>query len=70
MINIGDTFYITSPHNNTTHLFVVISKPNESNKVLLVNITTYRTGKDTACSLQPGDHPFIKTKSIINYAEA
>ncbi len=69
MINIGDTFLLENPDNPLKHLYFVISYPTHDNKILLVNVTKYKVGKDTSCVLYRGDHPFIEQKSIINYAE-
>jgi len=70
MINVGDSFLIVNPKNNIPHLYVVISKPNNNNQILMVNVTKYKTWKDNSCILIPNDHPFIKQKSVINYSDA
>ena len=69
MIKPGDCFLLDNPTNNRKHLYIVISNQSNQDRILLVNVTTYKTGKDTSCILESGDHPFIKHKSIINYAE-
>ena len=69
MNNIGDSFLFENPVNSIKHLYFIISYPTHDNNILLVNVTKYKVGKDTSCVLYPGDHPFIKQKSIINYAD-
>lgn len=71
-----DTFLINSGINKYCHLWIVVidSVYNDKNKMLCVNITSYRDDRkrdnDPACILNPGDHPFIKHKSFINYGGA
>ena len=60
-MNAGDTF---QPANGTVdrfvHLWVIISDPQQdSAEVLIVSLTAYHPKKDTACILEPGDHPFL-----------
>jgi hypothetical protein len=65
----GDTF---RPADNTVdkfiHLWVIISDPEQdADEVLLVSVTEYHPKKDTACILNPGDHPFIHKTSCVAY---
>jgi hypothetical protein len=66
-LNVGDTFLLSIPPNDK-HLFVVIA-PARSGKYLCVNLTSKRNNSDTSCVLQPGDHPFVKHESVINYKD-
>ena len=59
------------------HLFILLTDPvqifdYEGKHSLLVGITTIHPGipHDPACELYAGDHPFIKHKSFVYYAEA
>jgi hypothetical protein len=55
------------------HLFIILNEPFEDQRVLLVNVTSYRAtlkNQDKTCLLLPGEHPFIKTKSIVFYQKA
>ena len=59
------------------HLFILLTDPAqvltyEGKHSLLVGITTIHPGipHDPACELYAGDHPFIKHKSFVFYAEA
>jgi hypothetical protein len=64
----GDTFRFVS---KDTHLWIVISDPAVNrDQVLIVNVTTFRSDKETTCRLNPGDHPAIVHNSCVNYAEA
>lgn len=66
----GDTF--TYFDGSDKHLWVVISDPdiNATDFVVTVNLTTYQVGKESACVLNPGDHPFIKRTTCVQYADA
>jgi hypothetical protein len=59
------------------HLNVVITNPDNDNNVLVVPVCTYRekdgkpfSGQDESCLLPAGCHPFVKTRSFINYGKA
>ena len=59
------------------HLFILLTDPAkifdyEGKHSLLVGVTTIHAGipHDPACELYAGDHPFIKHKSFVFYAEA
>jgi hypothetical protein len=70
-IEAGDTLIIDEPGTTyDSHLWIVISDPTQSHFVLLVNLTSFRDDKDTACVLGKSDHRFIKHKSCVNYASA
>ena len=64
MIRLGSTIL-------SNHLYVVISDPaKHDGKCVIVNVTTQRAISDTTCVLQPGEHPFLKHNSVINYEDA
>jgi hypothetical protein len=70
MIQKGDTFLLKNPPKyDIAHLYIAISDPLD-NKIIVVNVTKKRAGKDCTCELNVGDHRFIITPSIINYADA
>lgn len=55
------------------HLFIVLSDPVTDEKVvLLVSISSVKPNRwnDESCLLYPGDHPFIKKDSFVDYASA
>lgn len=61
-------------HTGTTirnHVWVIVSDPlQDAEKIVFVNFTSHKDGKDESCVLLPGDHPFIIRKTIISYADA
>jgi hypothetical protein len=69
----GDTYYgplrraISIPH-----LWIIISEPEPGTaKCVAVNITSFTNNQgDTSCVLNPGEHPFIRDISVINYDDA
>lgn len=71
MLRAGDTFKAANPRRES-HLWVVISDPQEypADSVLIVNLTTWRKDREPACILRPGDHPFVKRKTCVNYADS
>lgn len=59
------------------HLFVLLTNPADvtghvGKHSLLVGVTTIHPDipHDPTCELHPGDHPFIRYKSFIYYAQA
>ena len=59
------------------HLFILLNDPAqvlayEDKHSLLVGITTIHADipHDSACELHPGDHPFIRHRSCVFYAQA
>ena len=71
-MNAGGTFHIPQPGTSLdSHLWVVISDPRiDQEKILIVNFTTLRADSDRACTLQAGEHPFVKHATCVNYAGA
>lgn len=60
-----------SARSRNRHLYVVLSDPGQdSENVLIVNVTTYGPGKDDSCILNVGDHPFLAHKSCVRYLSA
>ena len=68
-MNAGDTFLIPEPGTSLdSHLWIVLSDPSvDADKVLIVNLTSFRDDKDQSCILLPGDHPFVTKKTCVNY---
>lgn len=52
------------------HLWVIVATPGTN--ALAFNLTTYRPGPycDTACIVQPGEHPFVTRASVVEYRKA
>jgi hypothetical protein len=64
----GATFLRVDADN---HLWVVISDPTKDpDNVLIVNLTTSDERKERACILRPGDHPWIKHETCVNYGDS
>jgi hypothetical protein len=64
----GDTFRFTD-RKLEEHLWVVMSDPmlDVADPVVVVRLTTYRRGRESACILQPGDHESIQHKTAVDY---
>jgi hypothetical protein len=64
----GYTFLLTQVDD---HLWVILSDPNQDpREILVVSITTWREGKDPACMIERGEHPFVTHRSCLAYIEA
>jgi hypothetical protein len=46
---------------------VVISDPDENDRIVLVSVTTERAKSDTTTRLEAGIHPFIDDPSVVAY---
>jgi len=68
----GDTFTHTIfSAQPIPHLYFVISDVTEhSDRVVIVNLTSWDDRADRTCVVDIGDHPFITHKSYINYRKA
>jgi len=54
-------------------LWFIISDPTlDEHNILFVNLTTWKSDReqDESCTLNRGEHPFIRHKSIIDYSRA
>jgi hypothetical protein len=73
MFEKGETYIIRNPSNNIEHLYFIISNPDEKDRILMVNLSTFiedSIEKEQICILEVGDHPYVRHKSFINYAES
>lgn len=73
MIAVGETI-ILEDGGNGKHLWLVIAHarncPNHGDQnIMIVNFTSHKSGCDESCVLHPGDHPYIKKATIINYLD-
>ena len=66
----GATYKFPIPGKSTPHLWIVLTDPDDNDKLAVVNLTTRRTGSDETVILRPGDHPFVKHPTIVNYGDA
>lgn len=69
MISLGDTYWVEdkNPSSDESHLYFVITEPDENNRVLLVNMTDEDNISDRSCVLNTNDHKSVKKKSVIRY---
>lgn len=73
-IALGEAFRLNSgalPAGDERHLMIVATDPTHpGGRVVVVRVTTFSQYKDGECVLEPGDHPFIKHKSLVCYRDA
>lgn len=68
-MEIGDTFLLRDPRIDE-HLWIVISEPQQdSERVVIVSLTSHREDKDQSCVLDVGDHPWIRHKTCVSYRD-
>jgi len=65
----GDSFFAPWPEEDAViHLFFVISSPEKDMKrVVVVPLMTWDEYKESTCTLEPGEHPFVRHKSYIDF---
>lgn len=71
----GDTLLVKDPNpwDDRRHLFIVVTDPTiHPEGLLLMPCLESRTPhtRDLSCRLQPGDHPFVRHESVVNYRDA
>jgi hypothetical protein len=52
------------------HIWVVLNNPRDDDVVVRVNLTSFHPDKDCTCVLEPGDHPLIRHRTLLNYPKA
>lgn len=55
-----------NPNDNSNHLFIILTNPNQNQEVLAINITS-SDEFDKTCILTSKDHSFINRKSYVSY---
>lgn len=70
MLSVGDTFHARAPKSTDKHLYIVIAIHEFTEDALFVNVTTDNGKHERCCTLQRGDHPFIRHNSTVNYGDA
>jgi hypothetical protein len=71
MANLGDSWMLPKPGQETEHLWVLITRPDPATREgIMINVTTQRPHSDTTTVLNRGDHPFIQRPSVVLYADA
>ncbi len=64
-MHLGRTFKLLG---EDSHLWMIISDPKlNPTEVVLVNFTTWQHIHDQTCVVNKGEHPFLATKSVVNY---
>jgi hypothetical protein len=60
------------PSGTKNHLFVILTEACPEVNILLVSFSTIRDERfyDDTCIVEPGEHPFIKNRSYIEYRKA
>lgn len=67
----GDTFLGGGEVHGENHLWLIINDPpGHAGVALIVNVSTLRPNAETACIVQPGEHPFIRHDSYVRYGSA
>ncbi len=69
-VQAGDTFLLPLNYGVVPHLWVILTDPDENGEVLGANLTSHDVFKDTTVTLEAGEHPFIRRKTVVNYPEA
>jgi hypothetical protein len=66
----GDTFFLKKGASDN-HLWVVLSDPESyPAAVVFVSMTSYDVTKEDVCLIVPGERPFVKNKTCIDYSHA
>jgi len=63
----GETFLGALP-DQTPHLWVVLTPPDDTGEVVIVNFTSDHF--DTTCPIEVGEHPFVKHRTFVRYQDA
>ena len=59
------------PYQEYDHLWIVISDPStHQGAFVIVNLTKDKNRAGNECLVSPGDHPWIKDKCFVNFADA
>ena len=67
-MNAGDSFI---PARFDNHLWVIISEPSlDKQNVVIVNFTPYDGVEEETCTLDVGDHRFVRHKTVVRYRDA
>ena len=67
----GWSILIPSGPGRKKHLFFVLNEVEDKREwsVVLAPVSSMREKGDSTCILKPGDHPFIKHKSFVEYGQ-
>jgi hypothetical protein len=71
VLKAGVTVEMRLGHPTIPHLWILITDPRpESQKSVIVSVTTLRSHSDQTVILRKGDHPYILHDSVISYQDA
>jgi len=62
-LTLGDAFVI----GDGGHLWIVCSVSDRDRSIVILNLTTWRAGCDENCVINPGEHSFVKHRSVVSY---
>ena len=63
----GWTLLIPSGPGDGRHLFIFINNPGENEDGVLACLSSMHAHADRTCIVNPGDHPFVRHESYIDY---
>ena len=71
-VGAGRAFLLSGPQfNPAPHLWFVLTDPEPSdNRVVAVMLVTARAHTDKTVQLMPGDHPFVRHESNVDFGSA
>jgi hypothetical protein len=69
-VNLGDSFVNRQAPGVPSHLWLVLSDPNVSSRVVLVNVSSDDGGYAGLTSVAPGEHAFVTHGSYIRWDKA
>ena len=71
-VQLGDALLLSSRHRDLDpHLWVVASDPAlNADRVLILNLTSWRPGIDQSCVIESGEHPLVNHRTCVNYSGA
>ena len=61
----GDCYWAQGVNEPRPHLRVVVTKPDLSERFIVVNMTSMRAGADQTTVLKPGDHQLVRHESFV-----
>lgn len=67
-VEAGDCVLMPHPYGQTEHLWIVIASIGDS--IAIVNLNSQRRGADETVVLLGGEHPFVKHRTVVTYADA
>ena len=68
----GDAFLMPAPGGRAIpHLWIAVTEPQPpSFRVVIVSVTTLRSGADQTVIIGKGEHPFIRHPSVVCFADS